>query len=174
MRITTTAAILLALATSGCYEGALPIDMVKHIPITDLQGVMTQPGTGVLLDHETTWDGNGALYMKADGPSKVMLYQLNGLDLEETILLYRARLKTRDVEGKVYLEMYLRFPEQGTYFSRAEAVSLTGTMEWVDQETQFMLKKGENPDRIELSVVIDGTGDVWVDDIRLMKSPLPS
>ena len=173
MRLTATATLLVVLATAGCYKSALPVDMVKHIPITDLHGVMTQPGSGVLLDQQTTWDGNGSLYMKADGPSKVLLYQLNGLDLEDAILLYRARLRTEGVVGKVYLEMYLTFDEMGTYFSRAEAMPLTGSMEWVDQETQFKLLKGEKPDRIDLGVMLEGTGDVWIDEIRLLKTPLP-
>ena len=59
------------------------------------------------------------------------------------------------------------------YFSRAEAFPLTGSMEWVDQETQFKLLKGEKPTRIDLGLMIEGTGDVWVDDIRLLKTPLP-
>lgn len=156
------------LAWAACSEE--PASEVRRIPISDLEGVVTMPGEGVLLDLETSWDGNGALHMRAEGPSQVFLYDLRDVDVEAGILVYRARLRARDVEGKVYLEMFLTFPQKGTFFSRGPQASLTGTTGWEDSETRFLLKPGENPSRVQLNLVIDGTGDVWVDDIRLLKS----
>ena len=170
----TPALLVLAVAlTAGCHEAALPVDELRRIPITDLEGVVTMPGEGVVLDPENSWDGNGALRMVAAGPSQVRLYDVGDIDIEEAVLIYRARLRTRNVEGQVYLEMYLTFPELGTYFSRSDAAALSGTVDWVDHETRFLLKKGENPSRVQLNVVIDGEGEVWVDDIRLLRSPAP-
>jgi hypothetical protein len=57
-------------------------------------------------------------------------------------------------------------------FARALQAPLSGSTEWTSQETLFFLKKGDNPDNVKLNVVIDGTGTVWVDDVRLIKGPL--
>ena len=44
--------------------------------------------------------------------------------------------------------------------------------EWTLLKTPFFLKKGENPDNIKLNIVIEGSGQVWVDDIRLTSQDL--
>ena len=41
-------------------------------------------------------------------------------------------------------------------------------------ETPFCLKKGQMPDLIKLSVVVKGNGKVWVQDVELLKAPLPA
>jgi hypothetical protein len=76
------------------------------------------------------------------------------------------------VQGQAYLEMWCRFPGKGEFFSRALQAPLSGTVEWSSQETPFFLKKGEDPDEIKLNLVVNGTGTVWIDDIRLIKGPL--
>ena len=85
---------------------------------------------------------------------------------------YQARLRTEDVQGQVYLEMWCHFPDKGEFFSRSVDTPLTGSTEWTTEETPFSLKKGENPDFVKLNLVFDGTGTVWIDDIRLLKAPL--
>jgi hypothetical protein len=37
------------------------------------------------------------------------------------------------------------------------------------QETPFILQPGQNPDLIRLNLVIDGTGVVWIDSLRLTR-----
>jgi hypothetical protein len=68
--------------------------------------------------------------------------------------------------------MWCNFAGRGEYFARALQAPLSGSTEWTSQETLFFLKKGDNPDNVKLNVVIDGTGTVWVDDVRLIKGPL--
>lgn len=46
---------------------------------------------------------------------------------------------------------------------------LSGTTDWTTQETEFFLKAGENPDNVKLNLVINGSGTVWIDEIRLLK-----
>jgi hypothetical protein len=68
--------------------------------------------------------------------------------------------------------MWSRFPGKGEFFSRGLETPLTGTTTWTSEETPFFLKKGENPDNVKLNLVINGKGMAWIDDIRLLKSPL--
>jgi hypothetical protein len=138
-------------------------------PIKNMDGVITQ--TGVAFDSTTSSDGNGALRITATAPTTVRLFETGDLDVENARLIYSAHLRTADVEGKVYLEMWCSFPGKDEFFSRALQSPLSGTVDWTSQETPFFLKAGENPDNVKLNLVIDGKGTAWIDDVKLVKGP---
>ena len=104
------------------------------------------------------------------GPTTVRLFEVDPIEVEDARLLYRARLRAEGVQGQVYLEMWCRFPGSGEFFSRALESPLSGSTEWVSQETPFLLEKGQRPDLIRLNVVIEGSGTVWVDEVELARS----
>lgn len=70
------------------------------------------------------------------------------------------------------IEMWCCFAGKGEFFSRDLRSPLSETTDWSDEETPFFLQKGENPDNVKLNLVIDGTGTVWIDDLRLGKGAL--
>ncbi len=39
--------------------------------------------------------------------------------------------------------------------------------------TPFLLQQGQKPDLIRLNLVVKGKGRVWIDDVRLLRRPLP-
>ncbi len=143
---------------------------LRSFPLDDMEGLITQ--TDVQIDKQISSDSNGSLRIEATEPRTVPLFELGDTDIENTRLLYQARIRTQDVEGKVYLEMLCHFLGKGDFFSRGLMTSLSGSTDWTTQETPFFLKSGENPDNIRLNLVIDGRGTVWIDDIRLLKGPL--
>jgi hypothetical protein len=102
----------------------------------------------------------------------VRLFELGDIDVENARLIYQAKVRTEGVEGQVYLEMWCPFPGKGEFFSQGLQTLLTGTTNWTTEETPFFLKKGENPDNVKLNLVINGKGTAWIDDIRVLKSPL--
>jgi hypothetical protein len=126
----------------------------------------------VVVDREITSDGDGSLRVSTDTARTIHLYETGDLELENARLIYRAQLRTEDLEGKAYLEMWCHFPEKGEFFSRALNTPLSGTVGWTWQETPFFLKKGENPDNVRLNLVVDGRGTVWIDEVRLVAAPL--
>jgi len=126
--------------------------------------------SGVEFDPDVTSDADGSLRLTASGTTTFRLYEVTDVDAEDTRLVYRARIRTKDVEGRAYLEMWCGFPGLGEYFSRALRAPISGTNEWTTQETPFFLKSGQNPDRVKLNFVIEGSGTVWIDDIVLAKS----
>ncbi len=156
----------LALAAGAVQEVEL-----KRFPIDSLDGVITRDG--VRLDRASTVDGNGSLELKARRATTFRLFETGDLDVEDAVLIYRAQMKTRKVKGDAYLEMWCHFPGGGEYFSRGLQYALSGTNHWIRVETRFLLRKGENPDNVRLNVAITGSGKVWIDDIRLVKAPLP-
>lgn len=164
-------AVLLVLCFffAGCGEKEVP-RTVKVYPLDNMEGVLTQ--SNVAFDRAVSADGRGSLRIDAPSPMTVRLYEVKDIDVDRARLTYQAKLKTRDFEGKVYLEMWCVFTGRGEYFSRALESSVTGTTDWVTQETPFFLKKGQKPDIVRLNLVVDGKGTVWIDDVKLIRGPL--
>lgn len=163
-------ALVLIVAFAGCTKKDTQVVELKQYPVDSLTGIITQDG--VSFDKQITADGNGSLKITAAQPVTFMLYETGDIDIENARLTYRAKLKTENLEGKAYIEMWCRFPSKGEFFSRALQSPVSGTIDWSSQETPFFLQKGENPDNVKLNLVIDGKGTVWIDDIRLVRGPL--
>jgi hypothetical protein len=163
-------AILLAVWLAGCGNEAPGALDLRTYPLDDASGVLTR--SGVDPDKEITADGGGSLRLTAAEPTTFRLFETGDIDVENARLIYQAKLKTADVDGEVYLEMWCHFPGKGEYFSRALHAPLSGTVDWTTQETPFFLKKGENPDNVKLNLVINGRGTAWIDDMRLIRGSL--
>lgn len=159
-----------ALFTLGCSQPSAPVVELKHFPLNDLEGVITQ--SNLELDREISSDGGGSLRINVTQPTVVRLFEVSDVDIENARLIYQAKLRTEGVKGQVYLEMWCHFAGKGEFFSRGLQTPVSGTTDWTTEETPFFLKKGENPDNIKLNLVINGTGTAWIDDIRLLKGPL--
>lgn len=163
-----TTALLFLLA--ACPQTHQNVTELKHFPLNSLEGILTS--SGVELDSAVSYDGKGSLKITAGAPMVVRLFETGNLDVQNARLIYQAKVRTQDVEGQVYLEMWCQFPGKGDFFSRGIDTPLTGTVEWASLETPFFLQKGENPENVRLNIVVNGTGTVWIDDIRLIKGPL--
>lgn len=162
--------LLYALLSSGCSRNTGSVADLRRFPLDSLKDLLTT--SGVLLDREHSTDGNGSLRIDATDSTVVRLFELTDLDVDDARLIYRAKIRTENVAGQVFLEMWCRFPGRGEFFSRGLHSPLTGTTEWTTEETVFFLKKGEKPDLVKLNLVINGAGTVWIDDVRLLKGPL--
>jgi hypothetical protein len=151
-----------------CSPSVTPEEILFENSISDLAGVLAR--SDVELDTQISSDGNGSIKIVAGEPTTVRLFEVGDLDVDDARLVYRARLRTEAVEGQVYLEMWCRFPGSGEFFSRALHAPIAGSTEWISQETPFLLEKNQKPDLVKLNVVIDGTGTVWVDEVKLASS----
>jgi len=158
-------ALALACSPSGTGEQVL-----ATLPLDSLDEVITK--SGVTLDPDVTTDGNGSIRVDASQPVTVRIAEIEGPFAGNTRLIYRARLRSAELQGQAYLEMWCVLPGQGEYFSRALQSPLTGTNDWVSQETPFFLRKGQNPSRVRLNLVVDGQGTVWLDEAVLARGSL--
>ena len=122
----------------------------------------------VVVTEEKTWvtDSKKARVIR--------LFEVPDPGVENCMVIYRAKLKTEDLKEPAYLEMWCRFSGRGEFFSRGLDNTVTGSNDWASYETPFFLKKGEKPDLIKLNLVVKGPGKVWVKDVELLRSPLPS
>ena len=163
-----TVVILIMTAFTG---KASEITKLKHFPIDSMAGIIT--GSGVTLDKVISSDGHGSLRVNAkQGRTVVRLFEINDISVENARLVYQARVRTQNVEGWVYLEMWCGFTGQGESYSRNLDSMMSGTNNWSTVMALFFLKKGEKPDYIKLNLVVEGKGTAWIDDVRLFKAPL--
>jgi hypothetical protein len=161
---------VIIVSSINCRQNPAVPEIVKHFPLNNLEGVITR--TGVSFDEAISSDGKGSLRIDASEPTTVRLFEVRDISIEEARLIYKARLKTKEIQGQVYLEMWCSFPGLGEFFSRSLNSPLSGTVDWTTIETPFFLKKDQKPELIKLNVVINGQGILWIDDISLAKGPL--
>ena len=112
----------------------------------------------------------GAWSAALKSPETLHLFEVADPGAEKCKVFYRAKLRTQDFKGQVYLEMWCRLPGKGEFFSRGLDNTVTGTSGWVSCETPFILEAGQQPDLIRLNVVAKGEGVVMVKDVELWRS----
>jgi len=140
---------------------------LKYFPLNDLNGIITQ--SGIEVDKNVSDDGNGSIRIVTDKPIVIQLYNIDDIKVDDTQIVYEANIKSEDVKGQAYLEMWCVFKDKGEFFSRGFDSVISGTNDWKTIRTVFNLKKSERPDQIKLNVVINGVGTIWIDDIHLSK-----
>lgn len=79
----------------------------------------------------------------------VRLFEVPNPGVEQCVLTYRAWMKTANMQGGVYLEMWCRFPGRGEFFSQ-----------------------GQRLDLLKLNLVFEGAGTAWVRDVEVLQTPL--
>jgi hypothetical protein len=162
--------VITVIGSIGCQRNSTTTKTLKIFPLDNMERVITQ--SGVSFDKAISSDGEGSLRIEVSKPTTVRLFEVRDISIEEARLIYKARLKTKDIQGQAYLEMWCSFPGLGEFFSRSLNSPLSGTVDWTTIETPFFLKKNQKPELIKLNVVINGQGILWIDDISLVKGPL--
>lgn len=143
---------------------------LKYFPVDDLDRIITK--SGVLLDKSISSDGNDSIKIEATKPTTVILYDINDVRIEDAQLVYEAKIKSENLSGQAYLEMWCVFKDQGEFYSRGFDTAIAGTTDWKTIGTFFLLKKNEMPVQIRLNLVVNGVGTVWLDDVHLSKLKL--
>jgi len=127
-------------------------------------------GVDVAFAPDVSTDGNGSLRITYDNyePCSIVLFEIETRDIGNCVLTYSASLRCENLVSPAYAEMYAVLGGNA-YFSRGLNFSVQDTQPWRSVETPFFLEKGQNPEKIQLGVRMEGPGVVWVDDMRLEK-----
>ncbi len=102
----------------------------------------------------------------------IRLFEVEDPGAEQCMITYLDKMKTENLQGRAYLEMWCRLPGRGEFFSKGFQHAVTGTADWASYEIPFYLKKRQRPDLIKLNVTVEGTGRIWIKDLKLLKTPL--
>ena len=153
-------------------EQPLSSAMVSHgyWPLDSLDDVLTK--TDVELDKSISSDGNGSLKIKSQNDDVIRLFETGPMSIKNRMLFFSAKIRSENLQGKAFLEMWCNIAGRGEFFSRGLDQPISGTTEWTTAQTPFRLEGGQMPSNLKLNLIVEGTGTVWIDEIRLMSSPL--
>jgi hypothetical protein len=161
MKIISTVAIVVALTTVLARAEDL-----KKLSLDDLSATSPQ----IVGDAEVKVEGKGSLKITTKWPATVYLGEVDGPDIENAKLVYKAKVKS-DLDGTAFLEMWAHVGG-GQYFSRGMNDVVSQKADWKTIQTPFVFQKGQKPDRVTLNLVVNGKGTVWIDDVVLSREPL--
>ncbi len=128
--------------------------------------------TTITTDRRVKSEGQGSIRISTSWPTTICLGEVSGIELDDTMLVYQARVRSQNLEGLAFLEMWCHVGGK-QYFSRGLNSIVRGTSDWKTLETPFMLQVGQKAKKATLNIVINGRGTVWIDDARLLTRPLP-
>ena len=140
---------------------------LQRLPLDSISSL----GTTVSTDLAVKKEGKGSIKISTEGPTNICLGVVQPLNVENARLIYQARVKSEQLEGTAFLEMWCEVGG-GRYFSRGMNSTVAGTMDWQTLQTPFFLQAGQKAKRVTLHIVVNGKGTVWVDDVVLFKKPL--
>jgi hypothetical protein len=163
MKATLVVAAFLVLAM-----GVAHAEDLKKLSLDDASAVTPKIET----DAKVKVEGASSIRITTKWPTVVCLGEVAGLDVEDTQLMYSAKVRS-ELEGKgtAFLEMWVQIGE-GQYFSKGMNDVVSQKSDWKTIRTPFNFQKGQRPDKVTLNLVINGSGTVWIDDIVLArKSP---
>jgi hypothetical protein len=129
--------------------------------------------TDPTLSRETVSTSGGGWMVKAPKTGTVHLFEVGGLQVEQCMLTYRVTIRSQGLDGRAYLEMWVRAPGRGEFFARGTDQPIGGTTDWTSRETKFYLKKGQLADLVKLNLIVEGSGEeIEIKDVELLKTPL--
>lgn len=127
-------------------------------------------GTTIQTDTQVKAEGKGSIKITTRWPTMICLGEVDSLDVENSKLVYRAKVKS-DLDGAAFLELWAHVGG-GQYFSRGMNDVVSRQTDWKVIQTLFTFQKGQRPEKVTLNLVINGKGTVWIDDVVLSREPL--
>lgn len=159
-----------AIGADGSPAATTKAVEIAHFPIS----VGAVPaGADAVFDPGVSRDGGGSLRVDTQQGGRLRLYALDGLGEVPGRLVYTGFLKSRDLRGAAFFEMWCRPAAGDPAFVRGVNRRVEGTSDWKPTEIGFSRPDlCSNPVSVELNVVVDGSGTVWIDDLRLWSVPV--
>jgi hypothetical protein len=136
-------------------------------PVMEISWATRAPVSGEVVD------GNARVSAEASG-GLFPLIAVDAPDLGRVGFSVRGRVRYSDVAGSGYLEMWSVFADGGRYFSRTLGTEgpmavVTGTSDWRSFELPFFLEGAAPPSRLEINVVLPGSGTVEIGPLEVVR-----
>lgn len=147
-------------------------EKIIEFPITGVEAI--DPSGSAQVDTAN----ENALLITTEGETRVELFDIDGSGLGDKKLTYSASMRSEELtatdesRGIAYLELTVLFPDGEELVARGPRVPISGTTEWRSADTVLYVDKGGDPQSVNLDLVVDGVGKVWVRDVRLSTRPL--
>jgi hypothetical protein len=128
-------------------------------------------GSDSTISKDVVMTDNGAWQIGSVETKTFKFFEVEITDIENCMLTYRADLKSENIQGRCYLEMWCRIPDRGEFFSKGFQTALKGNNDWASYEIPFHLKSGQRPDLVKLNLTIEGSGKAWMRNVELLYIP---
>ncbi len=161
---------LCVLTLFGACSKSEKNNVIREYPLNNQDYVIVSEN--VFFDKDISSDNHGSLRIEAEKPTIIPIIKVTDLKIDNTRLIFSAKIRTQQIIGQVYLEMICNLPEQNSLSATAQATLLSGSSDWKEQAASIDLQKNQVPDSLILNLVINGRGLVWIDDIKLSSAPL--
>ncbi len=158
------------LAATACKPKVEPPKEVETFSCDTLDNLLTPQA--VVVDKQGAAEGGGALKMVAEQPATIPLYDMK-FPGEGAKFTLRYKMKVKDFLGDAYGQMDVNFASGGKQEVKNYQTALGATSDWLDRELVYTVQKGQKVNSITFSAVLGGSGTVWVDDVHLIRAPLP-
>jgi hypothetical protein len=147
---------------------------LKSFRLNTMNGILAT--ANVSIDSSQSADSithtKGALKIEAPSSMTVKLVQTGPLSANDCMLIYRATFRSKELSGRAYLLMTVRWSDGLETFSRGFEQAIIGSVPWVMEDISYTLDRtGKTVANVTLGMVIEGTGTVWVNDVKLLKAP---
>lgn len=156
-----------AAAVAAVVAFAMSSSVAAQEPVMQINWATSAPASGQVVDGnaQVSADGSGGLFP---------LIAVNVPDLGRVGFSVRGRVRYSDVAGSGYLEMWSVFADGGRYFSRTLGTEgpmavVTGTSDWRPFELPFFLEGAAPPNRLEINVVLPGSGTVEIGPLEVVR-----
>jgi hypothetical protein len=156
-----------AAAVAAVVAFAMSSSVAAQEPVMQINWATSAPASGQVVDGnaQVSADGSGGLFP---------LIAVNVPDLGRVGFSVRGRVRYSDVAGSGYLEMWSVFADGGRYFSRTLGAEgpmavVTGTSDWRPFELPFFLEGAAPPNRLEINVVLPGSGTVEIGPLEVVR-----
>ena len=121
------------------------------------------------VDLTQTISGKGAKYIHnvaGDGKSWGTLMQMFSAEkYRGQRVRLRARVKTKEVSGWAGLWMRVDVPGQRSVLYNSQDKPIKGSADW--QQRSVVLDVGPGANALAFGVIQNGSGEVWIDDVKL-------
>ena len=141
-------------------------------PVGPPETIRRFDGSEMTITEDVVCSSEGGWLIDTDEGQTVRLFELAMTDIDSCMLTYRASMKSENIQGRGFLEMWCRLPGRGEFFSKGFQTALKGTNDWATYEVPFYLKSGQTPDLVKLNVTLEGSGRLWIKDIELSYTKL--
>ena len=161
--------LVLAAVTAFCATLVQGEEVLRTVEWTKVPA-----GAGFTAELKQSPDGTTAMHVTSAGaPVTVTLATIEDPAIGTERYALHGQVRYRDVEGEGYLEMLSYCGDGGPHFSRTVADSgpakhLQGTSGWRRFVLPFQLNGSPPPRKLELNLVLPGSGSVTVGPVRLV------
>jgi hypothetical protein len=130
--------------------------------------------TVVALDPKVTSDGNGSIRIRAEQGAQITVADQGGFSVSYGNTFWcTIKVKGAGIQQRAYLEMWCEFGGTSRAFSKGLGQILQGDTEWKEVRLPMMINATGDLTltRALVNVVVEGSGTVWVDQIRFSSEP---